>query len=147
MTLRDRIKYLAKDQGFSINSFEEWVGLSNGTLGKKGDIQVKTLDKIIAAFPTLNLDWLLKGKGDMFDRMPNEVNESDFESYQIDFDNIPENTRSLARYTVQSFKLNNYTNKEIREDIKCLHKEIDNLNNTLQELMRRIPPVEPTDNL
>jgi hypothetical protein len=59
------IEFLAyKDLGQ--NKFEEMCGIANGTVSNmRNNMTVKTLLKISAAFPDLNIDWLLAGKGTM----------------------------------------------------------------------------------
>jgi hypothetical protein len=52
--------------GMGQNKFEERVGLSIGFVSKLSDnITIKTLDKIKAAYPELNTDWLIYGEGEM----------------------------------------------------------------------------------
>jgi transcriptional regulator with XRE-family HTH domain len=59
------IEFLAyKDLGQ--NKFEEICGIANGTVSNMRDnMTVKTLMKISAAFPDLDITWLLTGKGEM----------------------------------------------------------------------------------
>jgi len=46
--------------------FEEKVGLSRGFVNKLQDNPtVKTIEKILTAYPELNKDWLIEGKGEM----------------------------------------------------------------------------------
>jgi len=46
--------------------FEEKVGLSRGFVNTlKDNPTVKTIEKILVAYPELNKDWLIDGKGEM----------------------------------------------------------------------------------
>ena len=60
---------------------EKELGLSNGYLGKmlsrKGTIGDETLQKIFSFFPTLNIVWLMTGKGEMelSERVQNNISK------------------------------------------------------------------------
>jgi hypothetical protein len=48
------------------NKFETTAGLSIGFVNTlKGNMTIKTLDRIKAAYPELNIDWLVYGEGNM----------------------------------------------------------------------------------
>ena len=64
--VKDRIIEFAKSQGFSIKSFEQACGMSNGYVAamRKG-LGTDKLNNVLSAFPSLNRDWLLYGEGPM----------------------------------------------------------------------------------
>lgn len=64
-TQKDRIILFLQKQGMSKNKFYIKTGIANGTLDKKSGITGETISKIYAAFPDLNLEWLIAGEGDM----------------------------------------------------------------------------------
>lgn len=48
------------------NKFEEHCGITRGTINAIGKgISTATLEKILAACPEINLDWLISGTGEM----------------------------------------------------------------------------------
>ena len=66
MSIRDRIIEFCKTEGISGNEFERICGLKHNYVhGIKKSIGEDKLLKISEAFPDLNEDWLLKGKGTM----------------------------------------------------------------------------------
>lgn len=69
MNLKSRLIQFIEYKGFTIQSFEGRVGLSNGAVSKMGDgTRRSTLDKISTAFPELNTAWLLTGEGEMLNK-------------------------------------------------------------------------------
>ena len=75
------------------NAFEKKAGLSLGFINKcSGNMEMKTLDKIEAAYPELNMDWLKYGKGSMLKKGVSEkefsVNETGHgvPYYDVDFE-------------------------------------------------------------
>lgn len=58
--------------------FEEKVGLSRGLINNiKGNISIKSLNKISTHYPELNIDWLQTGKGEMLKSAAATTGESD----------------------------------------------------------------------
>lgn len=66
MEFIDRLKLFIKSKGLGQTKFEERVGFSRGYISKvKTSIGADKLSNIVEAFPDLNLDWLITGKGKM----------------------------------------------------------------------------------
>nr|DAQ78871.1 MAG TPA: hypothetical protein [Caudoviricetes sp.] len=66
MTISDRIRHFADNQGITVKSFENAAGLSNGYVnGIRKGIGSEKLADILRAFPELNRNWLLFGEGEM----------------------------------------------------------------------------------
>jgi transcriptional regulator with XRE-family HTH domain len=66
MEFIDRLKLFIKSKGLGQTKFEERVGFSRGYISKvKTSIGADKLSNIVDAFPDLNLDWLITGKGKM----------------------------------------------------------------------------------
>lgn len=76
--LADNIRDLAYTKGMSIRQFAAAAELNQSNLSRslngKLTITVKTIDKICAAFPDVNRDWLLSGKGEMFLPAEKQIN-------------------------------------------------------------------------
>lgn len=65
--LKDRLKWLAKQNGLSMRAFEEKCGLGRGNISnmnQDGTLGSDKLTKIIDTFPGVDLYWLLTGKDD-----------------------------------------------------------------------------------
>lgn len=66
MTISDRIRHFADNQGITVKCFENAAGLSNGYVnGIRKGIGSEKLADILRAFPELNRNWLLFGEGEM----------------------------------------------------------------------------------
>lgn len=66
MTTKDRLKEFLSSQKMGRNRFEEQLGISIGYMSSKATtITSDVIEKTTLAYPDLNLDWLLTGKGSM----------------------------------------------------------------------------------
>lgn len=66
MTIQERLSAFLAAKRLTYKAFDEACGLSNGASSKFGEnVRRKTIDRISAAFPDLNTDWLLYGEGEM----------------------------------------------------------------------------------
>lgn len=66
MNAKERILEFIKYKGIGQGAFEKAVGISNGYINNnKGTIGSDILNNIVAAYPELNLYWLIAGEGNM----------------------------------------------------------------------------------
>ena len=64
--MKERLQEFIFLKRITVQAFEAKVGLSNGAVGKMGEnTRRSTLNKIVSAFPELNINWLLTGEGEM----------------------------------------------------------------------------------
>lgn len=76
MTTKDRLKMFVSSLGLGRNKFETLLGLSNGYISSKSSsISSDVIEKIASAYPSLNLEWLLLGEGDMFKPQQEQTSE------------------------------------------------------------------------
>jgi len=76
------IEFLAH-LGIGQHKFEKNVGLSIGYINKlKGDMKLDTINKVFSAYPELNKEWLISGKGEML-KGGTVVNISDYSISQF----------------------------------------------------------------
>lgn len=65
-----RIHKLIDKEGISVRRFEQSINASNGLIRKaianNTDVQSKWILEIADTYPNLNLDWLIKGEGEMY---------------------------------------------------------------------------------
>lgn len=67
MKTKERLKLFVQSLGMGQNKFEEEVGIANGYLASKSQsVNSDAIEKIIAKYPSLNLEWLFTGQGEMF---------------------------------------------------------------------------------
>jgi len=113
MKIIERISNYIESQGFSVRSFEQKIGTSNGTIAnainKGTEIQAKWLSKIIENYTDMNPIWLLTGTGSMLKEKKKEVENS-------------------SNTDIMSIKL------EYLEKIEALRTEIDSLRKELDRL-------------
>lgn len=82
--LQDRLQKIVRKKGFhSVRSFEMYVGLPNGFVGKAKQITEERRSQIQKSFPDLNMGWLLTGEGSMLREQP-----------QVQFSAVQNNTNS-----------------------------------------------------
>ena len=66
MGIKERLIAFIKAMGMKNAEFERVCGLSNGFVGNTNDkIRKSSLNQISAAFPLLNMDWVINGTGEM----------------------------------------------------------------------------------
>lgn len=65
MTIKDRILEYLELKGISINKAESMLGWSKSALLKSNNLSGERISEFVHKFPDLNLDWLLKGEGEM----------------------------------------------------------------------------------
>ena len=80
-----RIRQYIKNKGISKYRFYQQSGLSNGALDKGENIGSDKCEKILYAFPDLNSDWLLTGRGSMLKNNGLELidNKEDIEKNEL----------------------------------------------------------------
>jgi len=68
----DRISYIAEVHGLTLTALESKIGASKGVLSRavrnKTDIQAKWLAYLVENYPHVNSNWILTGKGDIFEK-------------------------------------------------------------------------------
>lgn len=67
-TIKDRLKQIAQAKSLSIRAFEETCGLGRGNISnmnQEGSIGSDKLSKILDTFPSIDMRWLLTGRGEM----------------------------------------------------------------------------------
>jgi transcriptional regulator with XRE-family HTH domain len=71
MDIRERILAIIEYYNLNVNSFSKKIGMSNNVTignivgGRKSQPSLDTINKIVAAFPGLNKNWILSGDGEM----------------------------------------------------------------------------------
>lgn len=80
-----RIRQYIENKGISKYRFYQQSGLSNGALDKGENIGSDKCEKILHAFPDLNSDWLLTGRGSMLKNNGLELidNKEDIEKNEL----------------------------------------------------------------
>lgn len=72
-TLKGRLLIFLKYTGIGQTAFENNVGIARGYISNnKGNMTSKVMDRIRSAYPELNTDWLLTGRGQMLNPHPGQ---------------------------------------------------------------------------
>lgn len=79
MGAKERLLAFIAHLGIKNAEFERLCGLSNGFVQNTNDrIRRSSLNQISNAFPQLNVDWIISGKGEML--LPEDLNPSNLSS-------------------------------------------------------------------
>ena len=106
MDLKGRIKILSVHLGLSIREFERECGLKRGNISNMtGALGSDKLSKIIQRFPSIDLYWLLTGRGNIFRDASDAGGKTNCEDEDLS-------------------NLTNYTELQLRQ-LKLLQKLID----------------------
>jgi hypothetical protein len=66
MSIQQRLRDFIKSEKITVRKFEQTIGAANGYVnGISGVIRIDKIEAIVVAYPTLNLDWLFIGRGEM----------------------------------------------------------------------------------
>jgi len=131
------LKYLKIGQ----DKFAKKVGVSRGYVNNIQDnITVKTMDKIIKAYPQLNKIWLLTGEGEMLnnhsEKTPNEINKT-IQNQEIE--NIFEYNFSeiiaIEKANAETGRINAESFKQIAESNVTLVKNNDKLIEIIKDIL------------
>lgn len=71
--IKERIKQYADCKGITIRKLEQETGVPNGIIGKNGNINVKTLAKVLNTYEDINPLWLILNKGEMLMKKTEET--------------------------------------------------------------------------
>lgn len=130
-----RIKQIIDYYGYTVNSFEQKISVSRGTIGRvlAGKIALKyeTIRKICEVFRNISSDWLLLGEGEMF----RKTDEKPPENIQI--------SHKQCRTVQNNFGKNStseppaeYGNTQLT--IQSLHSTIEAQQHTIEAQQRTI---------
>lgn len=115
--LRLRVRQYCEYMNIRVSQFEKKAGLSNGYFNQvsKKPSDAK-LDAIASAHPTLNIDWLCTGRGEMLNA---ETQDQESTQPNVVSEAMPIQEDSLVA--------------ELRAQIERLQNKIDNLNQEIGE--------------
>lgn len=75
--VRDRLEYYISYRGLSVRNFEKKIGAANGYVSNiKQSVTPTKQSQIAAAFPDLNMSWLLTGEGTMLRQPPSSIHDN-----------------------------------------------------------------------
>jgi transcriptional regulator with XRE-family HTH domain len=99
MNERERIEELIQTLNLSARQFAELIRIQPGTISNimsgRNKPSLDVMQKILDKYPTLNPEWLIAGRGDMWRTVPGE-------NPQL-FDNLPPDSKS-AHFVAQAHK-------------------------------------------
>lgn len=126
-SIKQRVSEYCNYKNIAISKFESLAGISNGYFNNiKKRPSVEKIEQIHSAFPDLNTDWLLTGRGSMFAEdsviQPEESNEQ------------PDIEKELIQLRQEKQELLN-TVMRLNERITCLNDTITRLNMQIHDMM------------
>lgn len=130
MKTKDRLKLFVKSINMGQNAFEKEVGIANGYLASKSQtVSSDIVEKIIAKYPDLSLDWLFRGKGEMY------------KSEMVE-DNTPMVIKGDSGLTILDMPIETFCNeliantKMFREQLTMANERIQILKDEVERLQR-----------
>lgn len=126
MGIVQRLRQFIEIKGISKYKFYQSTKLSNGSLDKGDNLGSDKCEKILYAFPELNPDWLLTGRGSML------KSESTSPTGEYVSDSLPQPMEESLLYTM--YKEEKAENKELIEQIGALKQQIKTLEEKIAEL-------------
>lgn len=88
MTTKDRLKVFLTSQKIGRNKFEEELGISIGYMSSKANtITSEVIEKTISAYPELNIEWLITGKGNMLKESSDVIGSIQGDGNKIEYNN------------------------------------------------------------
>lgn len=132
-----RIHNLIIEEGISVRKFEQSINASNGLIRKaitnQTDVQSKWILEIASTYPNVNLEWLIKGQGEMY-----QNNSKENDNAQI---YISENEFNKMKMEIESLKSLIESNKVLIESqieiIKTKNEIIDIKNQVIESLINK----------
>lgn len=134
-SVRSRMKSFLSYIGISEGLFESKCGLSNGWVSNIGDsIRVSTQNKILAVYPDLNMDWILRNNGSML-KSENKIEEArEIDPDYMDVELISKyayagymNSFEDAEYIEMLPKIKVITDRTVHGNYKCFEVKGDSM--------------------
>ena len=99
MNIKAKLLNYIEKKNISKSEFYLKTGLSNGFLDKKGSVTSSNLEKILANYEDLNIEWLLLGNGEMLrNSLPSQKNDTKtIENLNYIIDRLREENEQLKR--------------------------------------------------
>ena len=133
--MKKRLIAFLKYLGIGQDKFAKNVGLSRGYVNNiKDNITMKTVDKILKAYPELNKSWLLTGEGEMLNEKSQSKSDKKDGKNQILFDehNFYE-IIDIWKTNVEINKMNAESFKKVAESHDILIRSHDKLLDLFKE--------------
>jgi hypothetical protein len=116
--LNDFISYL----GMSVSQFEQSIGVGNAFVKNTNERMRNSSKNLIATrYPELNMDWLMKGRGEMLKPISNTINSYGNNSANAINGNATIISTSQKRYKEQISKENDGIVSETNETLNNIH--------------------------
>ncbi|WP_407324246.1 hypothetical protein R5O24_07595 [Tenacibaculum maritimum] len=136
--INKRFEDLLEALGENKNSFSKKMGqANNSTIGKivNGDRQPSylILNKISVAFPNVNINWLVSGKGNMFNFSYDDL--KNFRKEEI-LDFVIMNVEGFIKEPKAELLIKLLKSKNNQESLEDMHDKIDLLTKQLENLKK-----------
>ena len=130
--MKERLINFLSYLGIGQTKFEEKTGLSRGFVNTlKSNPTVKSLNKIAAAYPELNINWLQTGEGDMLKPMDDSQSK---EQMKIDFSELIK----INEKTAEAVHIIANSNAKMADAIQTSARSFETLAQTNAEMWQTI---------
>lgn len=120
-----------KEIGSNNNQFVVKMGYTQGFLNSSGGISESKLMDISIAYPSLDMNWLLTGKGDMIKNISENSQSNLKQSISDDRNNIDEIINQKIEEVVME-----HLDKMIDTIMKRMNQQIDSQNKHMREVLK-----------
>jgi len=135
--MKKRLIAFLKYLGIGQDKFAKNVGLSRGYVNNiKDNMTMKTVDKILKAYPELNKGWLLTGEGEMLNEKSQSKSDRKDGKNQILLDEFEHNFYEIIdmwKANVEINKMNAESFKKVAESHDILIRSHDKLLDLFKE--------------
>ena len=113
MSINNRVREFIKKKNISFREFADKTGMSESNVRLSKNYGSDKLERIIKAFPELNIIWLITGEGEMIINNEKQKNSADFIS-----EPYPSYTQNTELIECQKRVI------ELQDEIRKLEKEL-----------------------
>ena len=118
LPMRERIRLILEHYGITQTKFAELIGVSKGMVshvmsvnGRHSEFTESTISKIKEAFPKINIEWLLSGKGSMFTSENNNLHSPEQQQlFDFPTDDKVNTLKDSKQYAVNNILPNDVSN-------------------------------------
>ena len=125
MSVQERLEIYIRSKGLGNYQFEMKVGLSQGYIKRvRNCLHPKKIKRIANAFPDLNIEWMIIGRGEMIVNTPNKLYENEIQKLLREQNNLQQDMINRLKMELS----------EAKAERIALDKEVKRLTKNLQDL-------------
>ncbi len=125
MSVQERLEIYIRSKGLGNYQFEMKVGLSQGYIKRvRNCLHPEKIKRIANAFPDLNIEWMIIGRGEMIVNTPNKLYKNEIQKLLREQNNLQQDMINRLKMELS----------EAKAERIALDKEVKRLTKNLQDL-------------